>query len=110
MRRTVKITWLVLWAVALVATLWAASYESQRDIDLIVAWVMIVVCFPISLVGVIITSGISYLCHETFHFVGYEKSIGIIITWLTFFSLGWLQWFVLVPRILKKIRTPKRGG
>ena len=109
MRLTVKIVWSVLWAVVLISTLWAASYESQRDIDLIVTWLMIVVCFPISLVGVIITSGISYLCHEIFHFAAYEKSIGIIITWITFFSLGWLQWFVLVPRVFRKIRTGKRA-
>jgi hypothetical protein len=106
----VKIVWSVLWCTALVATLWAKNYESQRDIDLILTWLMIVVTFPSSLLGILIVSGISYMWHEFFHFAAYAGGIGIIITWLIFFSLGWLQWFVLVPRIFRKIRTGKRGG
>ena len=110
MRRTLKLAWLVIWTAALVATLWGLTYESQRDVDLVLTWFMIVLSFPSSIVGIFIVSGLSYLWHEVFHVVAYEKSAGTIIAWLIFFLLGWLQWFVLTPWIVLKIRTRKHDN
>jgi len=107
MRRTLKLAWLVIWSVALVATLWGTAYESQRDLDLVLTWFMIAFSFPSSLLGIFIAGGISYVWHEVFHLVAYAKSAGIIIPWFIFFSLGWLQWFVVTPWIFRKIQARK---
>lgn len=108
MRRTLNTAWFVIWCAALLVTLWGTTYQSQRDLDLVLTWFMIVISFPSSLLTVFITSGLSYLWHEVFHFVGYSKIAEIIINWLIFVSVGWFQWFVVVPWIISKVRKRHR--
>jgi hypothetical protein len=102
MRRALKIGWIVICAVALATALWTVDEEANRDVDILLTWAMIVLCFPSSLLTVVIVSGASYVWYQLLHSVGYNKHLEMIGSWLIFFTLGYIQWFIALPRIFPK--------
>jgi hypothetical protein len=104
MQRVLKIVWIAIWLIALVTTLWGKMYESQHDLDLVLTWLMIGLGFPCSVLGVLIVSGVSYVWENAFHSLGSTQSVAIIISWFVFFTVGWIQWFVVIPWSIRKVR------
>lgn len=100
----VRRVWLVLTCASgvLAAILWDDG--SNRDVDLLLAWAMVVLCFPSSLLAMPIIAGLSHLAES--QLAALHKLTGMGLWWGVFFLIGALQWYVLLPRFLKKRIKP----
>lgn len=105
--KLLKATWFTLCIVVLVVTLYFGDAETGRDIDVFLIWSMMILSFPASWIIILLYSGITYLLYMLFSvslttdgvymFYGY-----LFITWVTFFVVGYLQWFKLIPWLIEK--------
>ena len=100
----IKIGWLV--ACAVVLLWWTGAYglndevspalKSEAMIYVIVA--MVALSFPIGLVWTVVLA----IGARALHGAGIELEtslwIGVILYWLSSLGMGYLQWFVIVPR------------
>jgi hypothetical protein len=82
--------------------------RENRDIDIVLAWIMMILAFPISIVcaagyGVLFSVVDSAFATQ----VGSTRTV-MVGTWLGLFACGYLQWFYLVPLMLQKY-WPSRG-
>lgn len=95
----VRRAWLVLTCASgiLAAIFWDDG--PNRDVDLLLAWAMAVLCFPSSLVAVPIIAALSHLAESQLSALPKLAEMGL--WWSVFLLFGILQWYVLFPRLLK---------
>lgn len=89
-------------ALALVLLILAMSmYASNKDIDLVLAYAMLALSFPMGWLGTPI------LAHFGNHIS--DPYIGMLAVWAVFFGCGYLQWFVVLPHSWKwlKLRSKR---
>lgn len=103
--RILKAGWLFLTIGALAFTYLKIDADQNRDLDLVLAWVMILLCFPASLVGILVSAAFGFIAQDVMTTM--PRSVHIFATWLIFFAFGYLQWFVLLPRVVRKWRNRK---
>ena len=72
---------------------------------------MLALSFPSGFVGPFFLDGIAYVLSAFFSFSFDETTtFSIFLMWLSFFICGYLQWFQLVPWIIKKLRKRSAKG
>lgn len=71
--------------------------NNVRDFYIVLGWELNILSFPASL-------AINYLAALFSRFVE-MNFIGLILTWALYIVPGYFQWFVLLPFIVKKIRS-----
>jgi len=110
-RRILHVLWLFLTVGSLVFVCMKIGEPENRDADLVLSWLMLVVCFPSSIIGMFVNAALGYLGQG---FIGDLSVVsGVILTWAVFFVLGYLQWFVVLPagiRRLRRWRNRKSGS
>lgn len=96
----VRRAWLVLTCASGVAAAVLLESNAHRDVDLLLAWAMVILCFPGSLLAVPIIAGLSHLAES--QLAALPKLMGMGLWWGVFFLFGLLQWHVVFPWLLKK--------
>jgi hypothetical protein len=95
-----------LWIGVCLAVLGITSYGSgrpeNRDNILVLTWAMFVLAFPSSFLFVLVYARLGRMMPDKPALAGY---VTFFVTWLGFFFLGYLQWFVLVPSLIRRFRT-----
>lgn len=71
-----------------------------KDAEIIFIYLILTLSFPIGFLGVIFLIGLS----QIFSLEELGPYISTLITWLLFMVLGYIQWFMLLPYIVKRIR------
>ena len=75
--------------------------KPNSDIGILFAWCMLVVSFPsgllVSLAHVTLYESLSTTVETSY--------LSFVLDWAGFVALGYLQWFTLVPFLLRKLRT-----
>ena len=95
-----RIFWIVLIGVILLITLYGFDGRPNSDIGVVLAWTGLFLSFPSGLL-VPLTHVILY---EIFS-VGLATSyVSLTFDWAGFAVLGYMQWFVFLPWLVKKIR------
>lgn len=96
----------VLAAVAIfVATLRGFDGRPNSDIEVFLAWTMLTLGFPLSLVYPAAFAVIAEL-RETFTLAPLHVSyLSLSVAWSVLFALGYSQWFILMPRIVGSFRS-----
>lgn len=110
MFKLLKIAWFVLCILVLMVTVYFADVESGRDIDVFLIWSMMVLSFPASWVIILLYAGVTYLLYSTFSVTleadsDYMFYSYLFLTWAAFFVVGYLQWFNLLPWLIRKYRS-----
>jgi hypothetical protein len=95
----VRHVWLVLTIASGIAAAILLDGNANRDVDLLLTWAMVVLCFPTSLLAVPIIAALSHLAES--QLAALPKLAGMGLWWGVFFLFGVVQWYVLFPRILK---------
>jgi len=98
--RVLRAVWLLSTAGLLAFTLATWNQAENRDLDLFMTWGMIVAAFPSSFAVV-------YICGALLMWAGTAiptGRLGIALVWCVFFGAGYLQWFVLIPKLLRSRR------
>jgi len=105
-----KAIWVTLAAIVLLVTLYGFDGKPNSDIGVFLARSMLALAFPSSLLIAGVFAGISIGVEKFFSMVIPTSYWWIGITWLCFFVVGYLQWFVLVPWLWRKWKSRRADG
>ena len=96
-----RFAWVGLCLVVLAFTLSAGPNPEQ---GIFFAYAMLAITFPIGFVAAYLLGLVSLLLEHLFGYVIPYDLFANVATWLLFVSFGYLQWFVLVPWVLVRLR------
>lgn len=91
-----------LWIGATVFVLYVTidGFYTARDKGIwdVLTWLMLILSFPAGLVG----SLVLWALEEGFSITSRTSYLSLALGWLGYLALGYLQWFVLLPWLLRK--------
>lgn len=97
----------ILWAACHVLLLvFAFVYQKAHDMPVAFGWLILPLSFPLSFPG-IAAVGTIYSAISLRLGIPYHPFWGILPLWLASIGLGYLQWFVLVPKAVRLIFRSK---
>lgn len=92
-----------LWALACVAMLaFIVVKMPQKDADIVFVIGMGILCFPIS---ILVTVAVTAALGAVLSCCGVEFKNTVpfyLVVWLIYFSAGYMQWFLLIPRLCRR--------
>jgi hypothetical protein len=94
----------------LVVTLAGFDGRPTSDIGQFLAWTMLSMGFPLSLVYPAVFVGLEELRALLGLAPMMDSYLSLSIDWLVLSALGYAQWFVLIPRIVKRFRSWRNRG
>lgn len=103
-----RCVWLTLTIVVLVISICLYDGKTNSDADLILAYGMLILSFPCSIILSLIISALGYLCYKYFGYVVQSSYLNIIFSWICFMTFGYLQWFTVLPRLLNHWKVLRR--
>jgi hypothetical protein len=101
-----RLAWLTLCLAAF--ALYTATYNqtTHRDNDIVLAYIFFALGFPASLLAAWAIGGIAY---TAFHLFGLtvlpNGRAGMLVTSVLLVLAGYVQWFILLPRLWRWVRT-----
>ena len=102
--KIIKALWIGATIFILAVTLYAFDGKPNSDIGIFSAWSMLVLSFPsslfVSLVHIALYDGLSITIETSYP--------SLALDWLGGFALGYIQWFILFPYLLAKLRGQKK--
>ena len=109
----IKVSWVVLCILVLLRTLVYTYKYSSAEIALFGGMLMTALSFPAGyLIGVIL-GAVAQLLDNVFSLTFFDSNspvagyFAIFFTWGILFIAGYLQWFILLPFIVNKLRALK---
>jgi hypothetical protein len=96
-----KAVWILAAVAVLTFHLWTVSFTTARDSHIVLAWAMIVLTFPL---GMLTLFAYGFLAMVN------NGSANDVVAWLLMASVGYFQWFWLIPRVLRLIARIFRGS
>jgi hypothetical protein len=102
-----------LWVVAAVVSLTLAfrGYDGSpnSDADEFLAWAMLALGFPSSLLWSACFAVVAYVLASQFQVTIHTSYASMAISWAVPFVLGYVQWFVFLPWLVQKLRARRRS-
>ncbi|MCO5052868.1 MAG: hypothetical protein M9920_11245 [Verrucomicrobiae bacterium] len=104
-KRSLKIGWLLITVGAFVFTCIKIDADPNRDLDVLLTWLMLVLSFPASLIGVYINAAVGFGASDAIS--NLPERVQIFMVWFVFWICGFLQWFVVLPFLTRLWRKRK---
>ncbi len=92
---------------AYVLTFHDGPHVSERDVILI--YCMLVMSFPLGLAGSVFPIALSALNDWLELNVLVNPLRNTVLAWLLLVSIGYIQWFITVPWMLKRLKSAKKA-
>lgn len=102
--RSVMLIWVLLSLAALGTTLYLFDGRPDSDVDTLLVYSMLLLSFPSGLLVVLGYSALSFGLYSVFSIVVENSYVSLSLSWLAFFTLGYIQWFKLLPYFLERSR------
>lgn len=102
--KIIKASWFIATLSVLFVTLYAFDGKPNSDIWIFLTWIMLILSFPASLVISLVHIALGH-----FSVTIDTTYISLTFEWAVYFTLGYVQWFKLLPYIVHKIRERKKG-
>lgn len=113
MMHLLKIVWLIACLAVLVWTFVACGHEANTTLrgecSLLAAIIMAFLTLPVGLLWWLLVSAAGYVLSLVGIEIGGVSAIADLVVWLGFVFVGYLQWFKLVPWVVRRIRERKRA-
>jgi len=103
----IKVLWITLTVVVLIATLYYYDGKSNSDADVLLALGMLTLSFPISWVVAAASSILGELGSDKFGLLFEVNYSSIFIRWVCLFIAGYWQ-FIAIPRVFRYKALRKR--
>jgi len=100
MKNFAKPLWIGISFFILVVTVFFYDGKSFSDIWILLTWFMLIASFP----GGLLVSGVHYVLAE-FSITIETSYFSLVLEWVVYFILGYIQWFVLLPWLWRKWNT-----
>jgi hypothetical protein len=104
-RSALKTAWLGCCLLVLVAALYLFDGKPNSDADLVLAYGMLALAMPISIVLAATAALLGQLLHAQSGYVLEVSYASIVVTWLIFSVAGYWQWFMLLPWLVAKVQA-----
>ena len=106
LKKLIRALWIGATILVLAITLYAFDGKPNSDIGVFFAWCMLILSFPsgllVPLVHVALFDGLSIPVETSY--------LSLVLDWIGFFALGYMQWFVLLPWLSRKWKTMRARG
>jgi hypothetical protein len=99
-----KRTWVSLSVLVLIIAIAGYDGRPNSDAEEVLLWFMLVLSFPASLLYSVAFAGVAILLHRHTQVTIPASHWSMGVAWVALFALGYLQWFVVVPRAIRKLR------
>ena len=97
--KVIKVLWLIAAFAVLFVTLYAFDGKPNSDVWVFLIWMMLILSFPASL-----AVSLAHMLIGTCFSVTIETSyVSLALEWSAYFALGYIQWFVFLPYLIRKI-------
>jgi hypothetical protein len=106
--RIAKAAWAGVAVITLFLALYAFDGKSSSDIGVFLTWAMLVLAFPSSLLTSLLFTVIAIILEKLSSPAIPTSYPTLVLTWLGFFVIGYLQWFKLLPYLIGKLLTRKK--
>lgn len=103
--KLLKALWIGAAIFVLLATLYFYNDEDLSDIWVFLTWLMLILSFP---AGVLISIA-HFVIGEVFATTVKTSFISLSVEWVAYFLLGYIQWFVLLPRLWHRWKARRAG-
>ena len=105
--KNIRCVWAALCVTVLCITLRYADVVTGRDVDIFLVWAMMLLSFPSGWIIVVIYFAVSHvLCSGMNVMLSLESEIRfysyLVLTWLAFFAAGYVQWFKVIPALIRR--------
>jgi hypothetical protein len=104
-----RLGWIVLAVLVLTATLYFFDGKPNSDADTLLAYGMLILAFPVSLVVAFVAGLVGWAAYEVLGVIVPVTYLTILFGWLIVFVAGYWQWFVLLPRVISTLRARRAG-
>jgi hypothetical protein len=101
---TIKVTWFALCATVLAITTFEPSAPDNRDNGIALVLLMLGLSFPSGYLVSIAYFALAMLSRKKEFPPVSNVYLGFFLTWLGFVIAGYIQWFVVLPAVVHKIR------
>lgn len=108
--KVAKTVWVGLTVFVLSVTMYFYDGTPHSDIAVFLAWAMLILSFPSSLVFAFLDAVTVEALREFFSISIQVSYPSLLLYWFGHFVLGYLQWFHVVPFLWKKWRRGKQGA
>jgi hypothetical protein len=102
--------WMVLSLAVLFYCLYVFDGRPNSDSEQVLIILMFVLSFPAAFVAGGIAVGIAFVSEHLLHAPLNASRLEMFFVWILFSMLGYLQWFVLVPRIWSRLKHRHSAG
>lgn len=104
-----KWLWIACSVAVLVLVLYSYDGKPNSDADVLLAYGMMTLAFPLSLILSTIVGAVGYVAYSMNGYVMHTNYWSIALTWVCFFAIGYWQWFKLLPWIIRRIRERRKA-
>ena len=102
--KVIKVLWFVAAFCVLLVTLYAFDGKPNSDISVFLTWMMLILSFPASL-----AVSLAHMLIGAYLSVTIETSyVSLALEWSAYFALGYIQWFVFLPYLIRKISSIRK--
>lgn len=107
MWRVIRWGWILATVVVLVITLRGFDGGRNPDAEVFLAWMMLLLGFPSSIVFSAAFAMTSVLLATRFGTTISTSYGSIVASWIVLTLLGYAQWFILLPKLVRKVRESR---
>jgi hypothetical protein len=97
-------TWVAASVGALAVSLTVFDKAENRDIGIVLGWVMMTLSFPASIVCAALYALLFVMLESLFGIQVGASRAGMAATWIGLFGSGYFQWFYVSPHLWQKYR------
>jgi hypothetical protein len=102
--KIIKMLWIGAIVLVLLVTLYRFDGKPNSDIGVFLAWSGLLLSFPVGF----LVSLTHVALYKLFSITIETSYLSLVLDWLGFFILGYLQWFKLAPYLVTKLRARKK--
>jgi len=99
-----RVLWIGVSILVLALSLYKFDGKPNSDIGIFLAWSMLFLGFPISFLVAAILAGLSFVVEMATSSPLPTSYWLLAFSWLCLFAAGYWQWFVILPRLLERLR------
>ena len=103
---SLRIVWIVVAFLILVATLWLYDGTPNCDCEVLLAYGMLVLSFPAVIIVGMIVGYVGRVVYELWGYYATTSYISLTVEWVFLFILGYWQWFIFVPWLVRRLKKP----
>lgn len=106
--KVIRGLWVALAVTVLVSSLRAYDGTPDSDAEEFMVWCMLALSAPAGLIYAALFAAFASALHARWQIVISASYLEISVSWCALLALGYLQWFVLGPRLFRWLRSPRR--